>query len=85
MAGLWWGVFAVLVRTRASTCTDLKVTSLRESAMFSCVAGTLTFGVVGVVEEQNDSSAATPRFTTSLSEDHSLELKRTRLGAAGSH
>jgi hypothetical protein len=48
-------------------------------------AGTVTFGVVGVVEEQNDSSAATPRFTTSLSEDHSLELKRTRLGAAGSH
>jgi hypothetical protein len=75
MAGLWWGVFAILVRTRASTCTDLKVTSLRVSAILPCVgecageeAGTVTFGVVGVVEEQNDSSAATPRFTTSLSE-----------------
>jgi hypothetical protein len=32
------------------------------------VGGAVTLGVVGVVEDQNDSSAATPRFTNLLSE-----------------
>jgi hypothetical protein len=58
----------------------LNGTSLRASAMISSgersvsnVGGAAKVVVVGV-EDQNDSSAATPRFTQFLSESTPLEL-----------